>query len=136
MKGVNHRNRKNELKKYLFDQALTNLLKTSLYLQICECHCPMGRVLGVSPSGYYAWRGRGPSARACADEALLGQIRAIHERSRGTYGAPRIHAELAASGVRVGRKRVARLMRLAGLAGVSRRKGPRTTIRRHDAQPV
>jgi putative transposase len=96
----------------------------------------MGRVLGVSPSGYYAWRGRGPSARACADEALLERIRAIHERSRGTYGAPRIHAELAAEGIPVGRKRVARLMRSAGLAGVSRRQGRHTTVRAPQARPA
>lgn len=97
---------------------------------------PMCRVLGISPSGYYAWRQRQPSARACADEALMGRIRAIHEHSRGTYGAPRIHAELAAAGVAVGRKRVARLMRAAGLAGVSRRKVPRTTRRNPDACPT
>jgi putative transposase len=57
------------------------------------------RVLGVSASGYYAWQSRPLSARAQADQVLLGQIRAIHERSRGTYGAPRIHAELTAQGV-------------------------------------
>ena len=52
------------------------------------------RVLGVSPSGYYAWRTRPPCSRARAEERLLGRIRAIHERSRGTYGMPRIHAQL------------------------------------------
>ena len=87
----------------------------------------MCRVLGVSPSGYYAWRGRGPSPRAQRDEELREGIRAIHEDSRGTYGVPRVHAELAARGWRVSRKRVARLMREAGLAGVSRRRGRRTT---------
>lgn len=66
----------------------------------------------------------------------MGRIRAIHEHSRGTYGAPRIHAELAAAGVAVGRKRVARLMRAAGLAGVSRRQVPRTTRRNPDACPT
>ncbi len=71
----------------------------------------MCRMLGVSPSGYYAWRNRGRSVRTTADDALKERIGAIHERSRGTYGAPRIHAELLAQGVRVGRKRVARLMR-------------------------
>ena len=79
------------------------------------------RVLGVSPSGYYAWQFRPPSARSQADGALTEQIRAIHSRSRGTYGAPRVHADLAAQGVHVGRKRIARLMRGAHVAGVSRR---------------
>ena len=87
----------------------------------------MCRVLGVSPSGYYAWRSRTQSARARRDEELREAIRAIHEASRGTYGVPRVHAELAAQGCRVSRKRVARLMREAGLAGVSRRRGVRTT---------
>jgi len=77
------------------------------------------RVLGVSPSGHYAWCDQPPSARAKADQVLLVRIRAIHERSRGTYGAPRIHAELRARGVRCGRKRVARLMRQEGLSGLS-----------------
>ena len=72
------------------------------------------RVLGVSPSGYYAWCKRPPSTRAQADEILLGQIRAIHARSRGTYGARRIRVELRAQGMRCARKRVARLMRQAG----------------------
>jgi putative transposase len=96
----------------------------------------MCRVLGVSSSGYYAWRRRAPCARSCADQALTERIEAIHERSRGTYGVPRVHAELGALGVRVGRKRVARLMRGAGLAGVSRRKSVRTTQRRQDARPT
>ena len=96
----------------------------------------MCRVLGVSSSGYYAWCRRAPCARACADRALTKRIQAIHERSRGTYGVPRVHAELEAEGVRVGRKRVARLIRGAGLAGVSRRKGARTTQRRQEARPA
>ncbi len=96
----------------------------------------MCRVLGVSSSGYYAWRRRAPCARSCADRALTKRIQAIHERSRGTYGVPRVHAELEAEGVRVGRKRVARLIRGAGLAGVSRRKGARTTQRRQEARPA
>ena len=78
------------------------------------------RVLGVSPSGYYAWRQRPLSARARADVTLGAQIEVIHTRSRGTYGVPRVHAELAADGVHIGRKRVARLMRIAGVQGVSR----------------
>ena len=97
----------------------------------------MARRLGVSKSGYYAWRGRPPSARAAADAALVGTIRAIHARSRGTYGAPRVHAELADEHeVRCGRKRVARLMRLAGLAGVCRRGRIRTTRRDGAAAPA
>ena len=68
-------------------------------------------------------------ARAEADWELLSMIQAIHAGSHGTYGAPRIHAELGAQGVRVGRKRVARLMHSVALAGVSRRKRPHTTVR-------
>lgn len=64
------------------------------------------------------------------------RIRALHERSRGTYGAPRLPAELAAEGLAVGRQRVARLRRAAGLGGVSRRKVPRTTMRNPDARPA
>jgi len=94
------------------------------------------RVLGVSASGYYAWAVRPASARATADAALMEQIRVIHTRSRGTYGERRVHAELAALGAHVGRKRVARLMRALGLAGVSRRKGPRTTVRDREARPA
>ena len=96
----------------------------------------MARVLGVSPSGYYAWRHRERSARERSDEALSACVREIHQRSRGTYGAPHIHAELAAEGTQVGRKRVARVMREAGLSGVSRRKGPRTTRRDPKARPA
>lgn len=96
----------------------------------------MCRVLDISSSGYYAWRQRQPSPRAQTDRALSQRIREIHERSKGTYGAPRIHAELAAAGVRVGRKRVARLMRTEGLQGVSRRKAPRTTQRKPGARPA
>ena len=96
----------------------------------------MCRLLGVSASGYYAWQDRPPSARSAADAVLLEHIREAHAQSYGTYGAPRLHAELAAKGILVGRKRVARLMRAAGLAGVSRRKGPRTTRRREGARPA
>ena len=67
---------------------------------------------------------------------LTARVRAIHADSRGTYGAPRIHAELAEAGVAVGRKRVARVMRAAGIAGVSRRRGPRTTRRDVQARPA
>jgi putative transposase len=96
----------------------------------------MCRLLGVSASGYHAWRRRPPSARSRRDAVLLTRIREIHAVSRGTYGTPRIHAELAAEGVSVGRKRVARLMRGAGLRGVSRRKGPRTTQRDEQHRPA
>ena len=94
------------------------------------------RVLGVSPSGYYAWLAREASSRSKADEILLGRIRAIQAKSHGTYGAPRIHAELREQGVCTARKRTARLMRQAGLAGVSRRKGTTTTQRRAKTPPA
>ena len=94
------------------------------------------RVLGVSPSGYYAWRSRAASERSVSDAVLTERIREIHQYSRGTYGAPRIHAELKKRGWRVGRKRVARLMRAAKLEGVSRRKWIGTTQRRKGARPA
>ncbi len=96
----------------------------------------MCRVLGVSPSGYYAWANRAPSARSLANAALTKRIGEIHEGSRGTYGVPRVHFELAEEGTRVGRKRVARLMKAAGLQGVSRRKGFRTTVRCPEGCPA
>ena len=89
----------------------------------------MCRLLGVSTSGYYAWCTRPRSARAIADEGLLGRIREFHSRSRGTYGAPRTHADLVEEGWYVGRKRVARLMRFAGLRGVRRSRWVATTTR-------
>jgi putative transposase len=96
----------------------------------------MCRVLEVSTSGYYAWCKRSRSARAQADAELTSRMNAIHERSHGTYGAPRVHAELEAEGIQVGRKRVARLMRTAGLVGVSRRKWITTTVRDRHARPA
>jgi putative transposase len=90
------------------------------------------RAAGLSPSGYYAWRGRKPSARAVANEQLLGRIREIHGASRGAYGAPMIHAELTEGGEPINHKRVARLMRLHGIVGVTRRK-PHGTTRRDPA---
>jgi len=87
----------------------------------------MCRVLGVSRSGYYAWRKRPPSERERADHELAQLIRATHERSRGTYGSPRIHAELQAQGCQVGRKRVARLMRCQALVARRRRRFKVTT---------
>ena len=90
----------------------------------------MCRVLGVSRSGFHAWAKREPSARALEDERLTERIREIHRANRRVYGAPRIHAELAlGDGVRVGRKRVERLMRQAGISGMVARKRGRTTIR-------
>lgn len=96
----------------------------------------MCKAFGVSRAGYYAWLGREPSARARADAELTTRIEAIHKASRETYGAPRIHAELIDEGVRVGRKWVERLMKVSGLAGVSRRKGARTTFRDERVRPA
>lgn len=96
----------------------------------------MARVLRVSASGFYAWRSRPAPARAAADAALARRIRAVHVASHGTYGAPRVHAELRAEGTAVARKRVARLMREAGLRGASRRRFPRTTRREPSHTPA
>jgi putative transposase len=96
----------------------------------------MCRVLGVSPGGYYARLTRPPSARSRADVELSTRIAEIHRRSRATYGAPRIHAELREQGIRIGCKRVARLMRAAGLRGVSRHKWIATTVRDRQARPA
>jgi putative transposase len=96
----------------------------------------MCRVLAVSPSGFYAWRSREKSARARRDEALTGVIVRAHRESRGTYGAPRILAELQEQGERVGRKRVARLMQKEQLQGVTRRKFVSTTKRDPRARPA
>lgn len=87
------------------------------------------RVLGVSRSGFHAWEGRGPSDRALADAWLAERIKEIHAASRDTYGSPRVHAELRRQGIRVGRKRIERLMRTAGLCGYHRRRKGKTTIR-------
>jgi putative transposase len=97
----------------------------------------MARVLGVSETGYHAWRDRPPSSHALTDAALLKRVRTVHASSRETYGAPRVHAELRAGGERHGRKRIARLMREAGLVGASRRRdGPITTRRDKEARPA
>jgi putative transposase len=97
----------------------------------------MARVLRVSSSGYYAWRSRPASARATADADLTRRIRTVHAGSHGTYGAPRVHAELKADGLSVGRKRIARLMRAAEIAGVSRRRSaPVTTRQATDHHPA
>ncbi len=96
----------------------------------------MARVFGVSPAGDYAWRRRQPSRRAQIDMELLSRIRTAHVASHCTYGAPRIQAELRAHGIPVGCKRVARLMRGAGLVGVCRRKGTVTTRRDPERRPA
>jgi putative transposase len=80
------------------------------------------RLLKVSRSGFYAWRARPKSARSLADEVLTEQIRTAFDANRRVYGSPRILTELAEDGVHVGRKRVARLMRTAGIVGCHRRK--------------
>lgn len=87
------------------------------------------RVLRVSRSGYYDWKGRPPSKRAKENASLTEKIREIHHRSRGTYGYPRVHAELKALGVRCSRGRVARLMRKSGLRGCMRGRRRRHTTR-------
>ncbi len=96
----------------------------------------MCAVLGVSKSGYFAWRKREPSARAREDERLGERIVEIHDASRGTYGVPRLHAELKEEGVKIGRKRVAKLMKANDLQGVSRRKGYKTTVKGRDRHGI
>ncbi len=97
----------------------------------------MARVLGVSKAGFYAWRERRPSARQVADGRCSRGCRTMHAASRDTYGAPRVHAALQARGRRHGRKRIARLMREAGLVGACHRKGgPTTTRRDQEARPA
>jgi transposase InsO family protein len=93
------------------------------YSVVRLCH-----VLEVSTSGFYAWQRHQPSQRACVDAALSERIRSVHANSHCTYGAPRVHAELRATGTYVGKKRVARLMRTAGLAGQRPKRFRRTTI--------
>lgn len=90
------------------------------------------RVLGVSRAGYSAWRDREPSQRQQDNDRLLHKIKAVDSGAKGRYGAPRIHAELRDQGERVGRQRVARLMRQAGLRGKGKRKDKVTTTSEHD----
>ena len=90
----------------------------------------MCRLLKVSASGFYAWQQRVPSKRAINDAVLTERIRLIHAASDGNYGSPNIHAELREDGTRVGRKRVARLMRNACIRGVSRRRAFVVTTKR------
>jgi putative transposase len=95
----------------------------------------MARVLGVSSSGYHDWLDRLPSRREQANAVLLEQVRAIHAMSDTSYGVPRMVAQLAREGIIVNKKRVERLMRAAGLKGISRRRGWCVTTRRdHDAK--
>jgi len=96
----------------------------------------MCRLLEVSARGYYAWLERSPSMRSRSDTTLLARIRQIHAYSKGTYGMPRIQAELARQGIHVGGKRVARLMQEAGLRGVSRRRWIITTQRQERVRPA
>ncbi|ATR19143.1 Transposase (plasmid) [Roseomonas mucosa] len=90
------------------------------------------RVLGVSSSGYYAWRARPDSARALANQQILTDIRRLHASHHGRYGSPRLQAALRAEGRLVSRGRVERLMRGAGIRAIAgRRCRPATTNSRH-----
>ena len=103
-----------------------------------HCNHPvslMCELLGVSESGYWAWCTRPPSDRELADAWLIEQIRRIHAASGGRYGSPRVHAMLAREGIFVGRKRVERLMALAGLQGAHRRRRKGCTIRVPGVEP-
>jgi len=95
----------------------------------------MCRLLRVSRSGYYAWRTRPESPRTKSDRALIPEIRRVHQDSKGVYGSPRVHAELVAKGICVGRHKVARLMRLQRLRGCPRRRF-RVTTQRDPSHPV
>ena len=79
----------------------------------------MCRLYEVSPAGYYAWKGRPPSARAVEDERLVGEIRRVHRDSRQTYGSPRVHAALRRQGEATGRRRIERIMRERGIRACS-----------------
>ncbi len=94
------------------------------------------RVLGVSTSGYYAWRKRPACKHELVDQVLGARIEALYRKSRDTYGRPRIHDDLRDEHFRVGGKRIARLMRERHIQGASRRKGFTTTRRDHDARPA
>jgi len=104
-----------------------------------KAHYPIAmlcRLVDVSRAGYYAWLRREPSPRAQADAALTEAMRAIHSKSRQTYGVPRLHAALREQGHRVSRKRVARLLRAAGLRGCVAHRRPRTTVSDPAAMPA
>ena len=114
-------------------------MRAFAFIEAEKASFPIGfmcRHLGVSKSGYYAWRNRPMSERAFADAELTERIIKIHNESRGTYGAPRVHAELRLDhDVFCGRKRVARLMRNAGLEGIHRRRRQGLTRRDATAEP-
>jgi putative transposase len=95
----------------------------------------MCKVLGVSPSGYYAWRGRPPSAREMANQELANKIEAVYNDSYETYGSPRVYRDLKAQGVACSENRVARLMRLRSLQAKQVRRYKSTT-KRNKAHPV
>lgn len=104
------------------------------FIQAEKAHFPVELLcqhLGVSRSGFYAWSQRPESARQQADKELAEQVAQVHRDSRGTYGSPRVHAELRARGRRVSRKRIARLMGQQHLAARKRRRFVRTTDSRH-----
>ncbi len=94
------------------------------------------RMLGVSASGYYAWLTREPSARKISDLLLGDRLEALWRASRETYGRPRLQSDLVDEGIHVSDKRIARLMRERKIAGASRRKGFKTTVRDRDARPA
>ncbi len=94
----------------------------------------MCRVLGVSASGFYAWRERAPSQRSIANAVMTERIRQIHRNSYESYGMPRVRAELIEQGVSISRQRVARLMREARIHGISKRRGFTATTRRDKRQ--
>jgi putative transposase len=104
--------------RYISDAKKAKELPVSLQ---CE-------LLGVSESGYWAWCKRAPSDRALYDAWLIERIRAVHAASKGRYGSPRVHAMLRREGIRVGEKRVARLMRAVGLQGAFRRRRKGCTV--------
>jgi HTH-like domain/Integrase core domain/Transposase len=109
-----------------------------VFIDAEKATCPIEllcRALRVSRAGYYAWRRRPPSLRSHQDVRLAVLLRAAHERSRKTYGSPRVHAELRAQGVHVGRKHVAGLIRNEGLRARLRKRYRCTTMSDHD-QPV
>jgi len=105
-----------------------------VFIEAEKAQYPIGvlcDVLQVSRSGFYAWRRRGPSARATADERLAVEIAAVHKRTSGRYGSPRVHRELRAKGRRVSKKRVERVMRERGIRGKMKRRFRRTTDSNH-----
>jgi putative transposase len=109
------------------------------FIRIHEDQFPVRRmcqVLAVSPSGYYAWQGRPQSARTQANQKLVEEIQAIHTRSHGLYGSPRVYADLKMRSFQVGRNRVARLMRLEHLYGKRKKKSHPHTTDSHHNYPV